>query len=282
MKKLTFIFVLVILITITPLTAHANYNNENGNIIDGTQSVNADLEEDKDKIMKSALEDIREHYGDDSIDENVIDLNKAIKVNFYMPFLEKDDLTLEDVKKLVDNENTAYNILLQDYNGRDFGYIDIIKDEENHWCVSSVGFDEYKSDYLKAVYDLLDDYKIKNSSVYFVNCIGNLPEIVLVVFRENSETAEFIVVDDLNINSKKELEFIPNTELGKRTYTYNEIKQFGAEYEMNHDSSETLYTGYYHDINNNFQYALIAGGAVLGLCAAALIINLATKKRAKV
>ena len=112
--------------------------------------------------------------------------------------------------------------------------------------------------------------------------IGNLPEIVLVVFRENSETAEFIVVDDLNINSKKELEFIPNTELGKRTYTYNEIKQFGAEYEMNHDSSETLYTGYYHDINNNFQYALIAGGAVLGLCAAALIINLATKKRAKV
>ncbi len=88
MKKLTFIFVLVILITITPLTAHANYNNENGNIIDGTQSVNADLEEDKDKIMKSALEDIREHYGDDSIDENVIDLNKAIKVNFYMPFLE--------------------------------------------------------------------------------------------------------------------------------------------------------------------------------------------------
>ena len=282
MKKLTFIFVLVILITITPLTAHANYNNENGNIIDGTQSVNADLEEDKDKIMKSALEDIREHYGDDSIDENVIDLNKAIKVNFYMPFLEKDDLTLEDVKKLVDNENTAYNILLQDYNGRDFGYIDIIKNEENHWCVSSVGFDEYKSDYLKAVYDLLDDYKIKNSSVYFVNCIGNLPEIVLVVFRENSETAEFIVVDDLNINSKKELEFIPNTELGKRTYTYNEIKQFGAEYEMNHDSSETLYTGYSHDINNNFQYALIAGGAVLGLCAAALIINLATKKRAKV
>ena len=97
MKKLTFIFVLVILITITPLTAHANYNNENGNIIDGTQSVNADLEEDKDKIMKSALEDIREHYGDDSIDENVIDLNKAIKVNFYMPFLEKDDLTLESM-----------------------------------------------------------------------------------------------------------------------------------------------------------------------------------------
>lgn len=161
MKKIIFIFVLIICFIATPLSVYANYNNANGNIIDGSSTVNEDLAEDKDKIMKSALEDIREHYGDDSIDENVIDLNKAIKVNFYIPFLEKDDLTLEDVKKLVDNENTAYNILLQDYNGRDFGYIDIIKDEENHWCVSSVGFDEYKSDYLKAVYDLLDDYKIK-------------------------------------------------------------------------------------------------------------------------
>ncbi len=34
--------------------------------------------------------------------------------------------------------------------------------------------------------------------------------------------------------------------------------------------------------NNNLQYALIAGGAVLGLCAAALIINFASKKKARV
>lgn len=282
MKKTVLVLILVLCFIFVPFVSYAEYDNANGNIIDGTQIVNEDLGDDKQKIIDDTLQFMQEMYNDYDVVEDDIDFSRAVKGNFNMPFIENDELTLADMIEFSDNEDTMYNIPINNANTDDFMYIDILKDNSGHWGVNAYGADEYKSDYVGAIYELLDDYKIKNSSVYFVNCIGNLPEIVLVVFRENSETAEFIVVDDLNINSKKELEFIPNTELGKRTYTYNEIKQFGAEYEMNHDSSETLYTGYSHDINNNFQYALIAGGAVLGLCAAALIINLATKKRAKV
>lgn len=264
-----------------PFVSYAEYDNANGNIIDGMQIVNEDLGDDKQKIIDDTLKFMQEMHNDYDVVEDDIDFSRAVKGNFNMPFIENDELTLADMIEFSDNEDTMYNIPINNANTDDFMYIDVLKDNSGHWGVNAYGADEYKSDYVGAIYDLLDDYKIKNSTVYFVNCIGNLPEIVLVVFRENSETAEFIVVDDLNINLKKELEFIPNTQLGKRTYTYSEMKQLGAEYELNHDDSENLYIGSALK-THNMQYALIAGGAVLGVCAVALIINFASKKKVRV
>ena len=123
---------------------------------------------------------------------------------------------------------------------------------------------------------MLDDYDIEDSEVYIVNNIGGHTKHVFVIFRQNSDIAEFIVFDDLINHSK----IVPDTEFGKRTYTYSELKELdiikanSAEYNVG--------SGYATDTDTDFQYALIAGGAVLGLCAVALIINFASKKKVKV
>ena len=233
MKKIIFIFTLIICLTAVPLFSYAGYDNANNNIIDGMQSVDKDLAEDKEKIIERALNDIRAHYNDNNIDESIINFNDAMKGNYYMPFVEANELTLEDVQNFVDNENTSYYILLNNEQKNDYGSIDLIKTDINgemHWTVSSVNFDNYKADYINASYNLLNEYNVKNSYVYFIVGFGDYPKRALVIFRENSNNAEFIVIDDFKVNSENEVEFLPNTELGKRTYTYrSEERRVGKE-----------------------------------------------------
>ena len=155
---------------------------------------------------------------------------------------------------------------------------------EMHWTVSSVNFDNYKADYINASYNLLNEYNVKNSYVYFIVGFGDYPKRALVIFRENSNNAEFIVIDDFKVNSENEVEFLPNTELGKRTYTYSEFKQLAAVYAVEKGNKEgALYTGASQNpaVNNTLQYALIAGGAVLAVSAAAGIILAVKKKKTK-
>lgn len=306
MKRIMSIVLSIICISVIPMMSYANYDNANGNIIDGTLTINEDLADDKELIAEGSMESLYFFFNNHSIDDSVIDYDRGLKVYVNMPFLENNELTLSDMENYIEEADAMYNIPISYDDYDEFCSITVAKgpevydeirndsdvdDEEiiarekraGHWCATSIGSGEYEADYLKSVYDLLDEYDVHDSYVYCVSGIGNYPALTLVVFRENSQTAEFIPIVDRCKNSDKTIGFIPNTDLGKRTYTYSEMKQLETDYQNSVDTeSERLVTGGGYIENNNLQYALIAGGAVLGLCAAALIINLATKKRAKV
>ena len=305
MKRIMSIVLSIICISVIPMMSYANYDNANGNIIDGTLTINEDLAEDKDLIAEGSMESLHFFFENDSVDDSVIDYDRGLKVYVNMPFSENNELTLSDMENYIEEADAMYNIpvLYDDYDefcsitvakgpevSDEIGNNSDIDDEEiiarekraGHWCATSIGSGEYEADYLKSVNDLLDEYEVHNSYVYCVSGIGNYPALTLVVFRENSQTAEFIPIVDRCKNSDKTIGFIPNTDLGKRTYTYSEMKQLETDYQNSVDTESEKLVGSGHIENNNFQYALIAGGAVLGLCAVALIINFASKKKVKV
>lgn len=314
MKKIIFIFVLIICFLSTPLLTYADYNNSNGNIIDGTPSANEDLADDKEIIAESSLNSLRILLEANSLDESAIDYNRASKGYYGMPIYDTDELTREQVQKFVKNAEVAYNVPIKYDESDEFGTITVAKGvevtdeirnnpdhsehfikrlekQENRWCMASASKGDCEMDYNHAIYNLLEDYGIKNSYVYFINGIGDAGEIALVIFRENSDTAEFLLLDDEYAGDDGKVGLAPNTELGKRTYTYSELKQIDAQRAALIDpNAEVLLDGVDSDFNldlsadsnYNLEYALIAGGVVLAVSAVAIIINFAMKKRAKV
>lgn len=314
MKKIIFIFVLIICFIATPLSVYANYNNANGNIIDGSSTVNEDLAEDKELIAESSLSSLRILLEANSLDDNAIDYDRASKAYFNMPFYDTEELSRSQMQEFVKNAEVAYNVPIKYDESDEFGTITVAKGvevtdemrnnsdysehfiqrlekQENRWCMASASKGECEMDYNNAIYELLNDYGIENSYVYFVNGIGDAGETALVIFRENSDNAEFLLLDDEYTGDDGKVRIATDTDFGDRMYTYSELKEIDAQRAASIDpNEEVLLLGVDSDFdldltsesNYNLEYALIAGGAVLGLCALALIINFASKKKVKV
>ncbi len=314
MKKIIFIFVLIICFAATPLLTYANYDNANGNIIDGTLTINEDLADDKELIAESSLNSLRILLEANSLDESAIDYDRASKAYFNMPFYDTDELSRSQMQEFVKKAETAYNVPIKCAESDEFGTITVAKGvkvtdemrnnpdysehfiqrlekQENRWCMASASKGECEMDYNNAIYELLNDYGIENSYVYFVNGIGEASEIALVIFRENSNNAEFLLLDDEYAGDDGKVRIAADKDFGDRTYSYSEVKEIDAQRAALIDpNEEALLLGVDSDFdldltsdsNYNLEYALIAGGAVFGLCAAALIINFASKKKARV
>lgn len=314
MKKLVFIFILIISFMSMPLFTYANYDNSNGNIIDGSSTVNEDLAEDKELIASQSMNSLYFFFNTKDIDDSVIDYDRASKAYFNMPFYDTEELSRNQMQEFVQNADSIYNLPVKyddcdkfcsivigkgievtdeirsnpQYDENDIRQFEL---EENRWCVTSVGRGDCEMDYNNAIYVLLNDYGIENSYVYFVNGIGDAGEIALVIFRENSDNAEFLLLDDEYAGDDGKVRIAADTDFGDRMYTYSELKEIDAQRAASIDpNEEVLLLGVDSDFdldltsesNYNLEYALIARGAVLGLCALALIINFASKKKVKV
>ncbi len=305
MKK--FIFTIILCLIAVPMLAYADYDNSNGNILESTVSADKDLTPDKEHIAAGCMESIRFFFEKDDVDDSVIDYSRASKGYYGMPLYDTEELSAKQVEDFVENATAVYDIPVKydDYeefcsikltkgtavtdeirNNPEYDEEDIrrFENDEGRWSMSTVGSGECEMDYIGAAYDLLDEYDIHNSFVYFIGGIGNSGEAALVIFRENSDIAEFIVIDDRCVNFDKTMGFVPNTKFGKKTYTYSELKQLDAENFAAFDpNAEVLLGGNDAVLNvnkaNNCKYAMIAGGAVLAVSATALIINFALKKK---
>lgn len=291
MKKIVGIIFIIFVLLCIPMTVFAG-----NNVIIG-MPIQDELGEYSDSIYEDyckMLEQTEEQY---QPSESDIKYDRGARIYFDMPLLEKNELTRADMEEFTRISAYMYLIPVQ-FNGKDAeillskGFDAVFDNRYNlnmpenfykfyfndkyDWKIGTVDYDYYFYDYNASVNELLDDYDIEDSEVYIVNNIGGHTKHVFVIFRQNSDIAEFIVFDDLINHSK----IVPDTEFGKRTYTYSELKELdiikanSAEYNVG--------SGYATDTDTDFQYALIAGGAVLGLCALALIINFASKKKVKV
>ena len=309
MKKTFLALFLIVCLVAVPMVSYADYDNSNGNILESTVRADKDLTPDKEHIADGCMESIRFFLETDDVDDSVIDYSRAGKGYYGMPLYDTEELSRSQVEAFVENAAAVYDIPVKydDYeefcsikltkgtavtdeirNNPEYDEEDIrrFENDEGRWSMSTVGSGECEMDYIGAAYDLLDEYDIHNSFVYFIGGIGDANEAALVIFRENRDTAEFIVIDDRCVNSDKTLGFVPNTKFGKRTYTYSELKQLDAEnFAAVDPDAELLLGGNDAVLNanktNNFQYALIAGGVVLALTAAAGIILAVRKKKAK-
>ena len=127
MKKIIFIFVLIICFIATPSSVYANYNNTNGNIIDGSSTVNEDLAEDKELIAESSLSSLRILLEANSLDDNAIDYDRASKAYFNMPFYDTEELSRSQMQEFVKNAEVAYNVPIKYDESDEFGTITVAK-----------------------------------------------------------------------------------------------------------------------------------------------------------
>lgn len=291
MKKASVVISLIFcFLFVMPVVAYG----ENNNIIVGVPA-EEDLGEYKDRIYNEYCCEMEEKDENYQPSESDIEYDKAVRVYWDMPALEKDELTRDDMEEFARLSYYIYCVPFH-YNNSNAELLitrggEILKENrynidlpensnkfymnyEKPWHIGNVSYDFYCNDYVKVINNLLDDYNIKNSTVYYLNSINALHRSVLVIFNENSDNAQFIVIDEI-VNHNK---IVPNTEFGKRPYTYSELKEIKStdSFEFNEG-----YAGYSPDSDTNLQYALIAGGVVLAVSAMAIIINFAMKKRAK-
>ncbi len=308
MKKIFYVIVLSFCLIATPVVSYADYGNTNNNVIDGIPTIDDDFSDDKNLIAEGCLDNVRSWTNDTQVNEENIKYDKALKKYWEMPLFEENELELQNMQDFADKAFASYNIPVY-YNNEQLCNLSVTKGIEvtddmrngniytekeieslerksGRWHVSSISYDTEIFKNADSVYKLLDDYGIKNSYVYCVNSVGEYYKDVLVIFPEGSTTAEFIVIEGVD-NSV----LIPNTELGKRTYTYSELKELEASYaasKADRLDESFIGVGEYSSVNesnrnnNNLHYALIAGGAVLAVSAVAIIINFASKKKSKI
>lgn len=235
-KAVVFIFALCIMFCM-PITAFAD------NVIVGTNAIDEDLDACKESIFADYYQNILGENRDYRPSDADIMYDKAVRVYWDMPFIESDELTRAQMQEFAslsayayyipvkcNDDNASLIVTKSFYSSSKNRYnLDISGKfnkfyfkEDAGWHMQSVDFKYYYLDCIKSVNELLYGYGIDNSDVYFVNSIGGLTKNVLVIFRENSNTAEFIILDDVLTHQI----IVPNTELGRKTYTYSEIKEF--------------------------------------------------------
>ena len=299
MKNTLITVITVMCLVISNITAYAQSSNYNNNQIDGVMTINEDLSADKNIIFENYCNLVSETANDYKPQEQDIQYDKALKTYWSMPLLEENELTRDVFDNFISLSGYMYDVPV--YYENAFGSLILTRaddvESENrysfyfseddskiyanpdaHWCAQSLS-EFSKRDYLKPIYDLLDDYGITDSEIFCVNTIGSYPANVLVIFRGNSEIAEFIVFEDV----KSDGTIIPNTEFGERTYTYSDLKNLDAIYASSADIQQNAegYSFISVENSNNLQYALIVGGVVLALTAAAGIILAVRKKKVK-
>lgn len=295
MKKVYIALIVILCLSVSSITAYAQNSNHNDNIIDGVMTINDDLGAYKDDIFEDYCRLISEQTENYIPKEEDIQYDKALKTYWGMPLLEENELTRDvfnefislsgymyDVPVYCENNFTALMLVRADdvvsENRYSFDFSQqnskIYANADAQWSAQSINPYPVK-DFLKPVYDLLDTYEITDSEVFCVNNIGCCPTNVFVIFKENSSSAEFIVVKEI----KEDGTIVPNTEFGERLYTYNDLKELDAIYSVSDESGFIGGESAFFENHNNVQYAMTACGAVLAVSALALVIKLALKKK---
>lgn len=264
------------------------------NVIIGTKEANEVLEPDKDLI----LEGLKKY--DETADNSIILYDRAIATCLSADIFSMETINNETMYDYMKQAVIAYdipvecdqtNIILKIGKGDPVTdedrqiypqeYIDYYEMLSGRWNINGIQEWDFKFDYINHINRLLEENNISNSNVYLVGSIAVNLDLVAVICRENSDT-EFLILDGWDADSKRISFDNPDNTL----YTYDELKGFaqiwGPEYE-NYigGGSSTNINNKTVSGNNSVQYSLIAGGAVLFVSAAALIINFASKKKHK-
>lgn len=286
MKK----FFVTIILSITLLFTNSVVAFAGNNIV-GTQEANEVLSPDKDIIYEYASNSLPSKIGVE-ISENMIAYDKAIGYCNDINLFEKSTLNNDDMCEYFSNSQLHYEVPV--YNNEQTAILLISKGaeitEENRDTFPQEYIEFYESiagrysvdgitlwtngfDNLDYINSLLDENNVTDANVYLIGAAASNLDFVAVVCKGNDE-AEFLILDGWDTDDHH----INYTNPDSKLYSYKEIKKIAKNYEFGYDS---VGGGAGQIENSNLQYALIAGGAVLGLCAAALIINFASKKKAR-
>lgn len=268
MKKfLLFTIVFLLMFSTNSITAFANH-------IDGLDStVDISSQENRQEIYEYAAEVIKQDENAEIEYENV-EFNNAFKCYVAYDFLEIDIMNEDVIRELISDASCSYEIPVSFNGGTRKILLNESEEELGKWNIVGIYWKEHKVDYISVLKNSLKENHIEDANVYILGRGGVNIEIAAAVCEPN-KPVKFLILEGENIESQDITFDNPSSTL----YSYDELKEMAVFLEYEEGTVGSGGAGYIE--NNNTQYALIAGGAVLGLGAAALIIRLAVKKRAK-
>ncbi len=240
-----------------------------GNNIDGTDLTPEITPENRQEIMDYASEVLMQE-----INENDIFFDQTYKVYLDVyELLDYDVMTEEIIKELC--VNAPYRFYSVPVYGDKETHCIYLDDEVREGCFVPVGGEESteRFNHIEFIEELLEKNGVNDANVYLFGGVSGKLRTIAAVCKEN-EDVQFLILNGSDENGK----MYGDLSSDSRLYSYDEIKYIASLY----TSVEGYDGGAGYIENNNTQYALIAGGAVLGLGAAALIINFASKKKVKV
>lgn len=269
MKKFLLLTVVFLLIFSTnSITAFANY-------IDGLDStVDISSQENRQGIYEYAAYVIKQDENAELEYEDV-EFDNAFKCYAAYDFLEIDTMNEDIIRELISDAPCSYEVPVNFDGGTRKILLNESEEEPGKWNVVGIYWKECRVDYLSVLKNSLKENHIENANIYIMGR-GGVNIGIAAAVCESDKPVQFLILEGEDIESQDITFDNPSSKL----YSYDELKEMAVftEYEEGTVGGEGA--GYIE--NNNFQYALIAGGAVLGLCAVALIINFASKKKAKV
>lgn len=287
MKK--FIITLILLISVLFTNSIVAFAENN---IVGTNEANEVLSSDKDIIYEYAAKSLPNKIGV-QISEDMISYDRAIGYCNDINLFEKSTLNNDDMREYINNSQIHYEVPVyhngqtailivakgsevteEDRNTFPQDYIEYYESIEGRYNVNGIELWSDGFDNLDYINSLLAENNVTDANIYLVGAAASNLDFIAVVCQGNDE-AEFLILDGWDTDDNH----INHTNPDSKLYSYKEIKKIAKNYEFNADD---IGGGAGYIENNNLQYALIAGGAVLGLCAVALIINFASKKKVKV
>ena len=243
--------------------------NDSANVINGADSTVDISTENQMEIIKY-LNELSSY----EITENNVDFKKAYKAYVDVPELfDYDEMTEDIIIDLISEKEYCYCVAAHTEDEHVEATLNKDSESENHWKVISSAVDTERFDYFDSLNALLDKNGVTDANVYILGGINGKIRTVAAVCRENKDV-QFLIL----YGSDEEENMYSFTSENSRLYSYDEIKHIASLYvEMpDHDGG-----GDYALNSNNFQYALIVGGAVLALTAVAGIILAVGKKKVK-
>lgn len=240
------------------------------NHIDGTDLTPEITLDNRQKIMDYASEHLKQE-----INESNIFFDQTYKVYLDVYELLDYDVMTEDLIKELRCKTDAVFRSVPVYGENETITVWLAPDNENNgdFYVTGGEEDTERFNHIEFIESLLEKNGVNDANVYLFGGVNGNLRTIAAVCRGN-EDVQFLILNGTDENDKMYSDLSSDS----RLYSYNEIKYIASLYTY----TEGYDGGGGYIENNNLQYALIAGGAVLGLCAVALIINFASKKKVKV
>lgn len=262
-KVVSIVLVIFILLFSNCITVFAS------NHIDGTDLTPEITPENRQEIIDYVSEHLRQE-----ITENDIFFDQTYKVYLDVYELLDYDIMTEDLIKELRYKTNAVFRAVPVYGENITITVWLAPDNENNgnFYVTGGEEDPERFNHIESIEALLDKNGVTDANVYLFGGVNGKLRTIAAVCRDN-EDVQFLILNGSDETDKMYSDLTSDS----RLYSYDEIKYIASLYTY----TEGYDGGAGFAENNNMQYALIAGGAVLAVSVVAIIINFATKKRAK-